>query len=1020
MEYRATCSAPASVSKRLFSPSLTKLSLLLLFLTFVAGCATVKSPLVATESPNAPQASLKSFGAMPVYFIENRGEIDDRAAYYIRGKDKAIYFTSEGVAFSLARVERDKSGLLMRASYGAPERWLLKLDFVGARAVAPNGAEPTAALFSYFTGPKEEWKTGVKTYAKLVYADLWPGIDLVFSGTSGRLKYEFVVKPGADPHRVRLAYRGASSVRLDDGGGLEIATPAGGFRDDKPIAYQEIDGRRVDVPMAYKLDGETYGFRVGKYDRAAPLVLDPAILIYSGFIGGLGDDRANGIAVDGDGAAYVTGETESDAATFPETSGAFDRTQNGNADAFVAKVRPDGTGLVYATFVGGSGDDRGFAIAISQSCTTLCEAFVSGESNSKETTFPITAGVFGDTQSGGFDAFVVKVNADGTDLVYATFLGGTGNDRGRGIAVDGDGKAYVTGETDSSESSFPVSVGPFLTQSGGLDAFVARLAADATSLDYAGYIGGVSDDRGNAIALEPSCPTPCEAYVAGEAGSSQSTFPVTVGPDLTFNSAPDAFVAKVAADGSGLVYSGYIGGNNTDRANGIAVDSHGRAYVAGETNSGEANFPDGNGFGGGLNGFDQTQNLGFDAFLVVVAPDGSGLEYATYIGGSSDDRANAVAVPPGCGDALGACTAVVVVGETNSDQTTFPDKVGPDQSFNGGIDGFLAVIDTTVDGSGSLLSAGFIGGSGDDRANAVAADGSGGVYVAGESGALPVVTVGTVSRFTTKSGPDTSQNGGIDAFVAKFCTTVCIDVTLKMTASAKSIVAGDTITYNLTVTNKGPDDAHNVTVTDVFPAGAVFVPGSVECSPAGAPVTVTCALGTLAPGAVVLLTYGMTPTTGGSVTNTATVTSDETDTVPSNNSATIKTKVIFPDLVVKKLSLTFLGPINNTVAVGGAFNVIDTTSNNQAAPTLVVSTTAFYLSTDKTLDGGDTLLPGHAVPPFVGKGAFGPTTTGLIIPALTMPGDYYIIAVANDGGAVDEGGQDTNNTKVSKKFTVTP
>ncbi|HEX2386339.1 MAG TPA: SBBP repeat-containing protein, partial [Candidatus Binatia bacterium] len=429
---------------------------------------------------------------MPVYFIENRGQIDGRAAYYIRGKDKAIYFTSEGVAFSLSRAERDASGLLKRASYGsAPERWLLKLDFVGARHVTPTGAEPTPARVSYFKGAKEDWQTGVKTYAKLVYADLWPGIDLVYSGTSGRLKYEFVVKPGADPRRVRLAYRGASSLKLDDSGALEIATPAGSFRDDKPYAFQEIDGRRVEVAMAYKLDGESYGFRVGKYDRDQALVLDPAILIYAGFIGGLGDDRANGIAIDSAGAAYVTGDTDSDQGSFPETTGAFDRTQNGNTDAFVAKVKPDGTGLVYATFIGGSGDDRGLAIALRPGCAAAppCEAFITGESNSNETTFPITSGVVGPTRQGGFDAFVVKVNADGTDLVYATFIGGTGNDRGKGIAVDNADKAYITGETDSSETSFPVIGGPFLTKDSGIDAFVARLAADATSLDYAGYIG---------------------------------------------------------------------------------------------------------------------------------------------------------------------------------------------------------------------------------------------------------------------------------------------------------------------------------------------------------------------------------------------------------------------------------------------------------------------------------------------------------------------------------------------------
>src|SRR5262249_34503315 len=283
--------------------------------------------------------------------------------------------------------------------------------------------------------------------------------------------------------------------------------------------------------------------------------------------------------------------------------------------------------------------------------------------------------------------------------------------------------------------------------------------------------------------------------------------------------------------------------------------------------------------------------------------------------------------------------------------------------------------------------------------------------VPGQWGAPPV---GSTTRFTTKSGPDTSQNGGVDAFVAKLCVTVCLDLTLKMTGAPPTVIAGGTITYTLTVTNKGPGDATNVIVTDVFPAGATFVPGSLACTPSGSPITVTCTLGTLVKGAIVTpLTFGMTPAAGGNLANTAVVSADQTDTAPSNDSSTVKTKVVFPDLVVKKLTLDV-----TTVPAGGAINVTDTTNNNQAAPT-GASTTAFYLSTDKTFDGGDILLNSRAIPPFATKGT-NTGTTGLIIPALTAPGTYYIIAVADDGNGVDEGANEGNNTKVSKKITVTP
>ncbi|HEX9446083.1 MAG TPA: SBBP repeat-containing protein, partial [Candidatus Binatia bacterium] len=310
---------------------------------------------------------------MPLSFVENRGQVDRRVSYYLRGKDKSLYFGPGGITFVLNVEKREQPPALARLvpSSAAPraerekDRWALRLDFIDAAGVAPVGEEPTPAVFSYFKGPREEWKTGLKNYSKLVYADLWPGIDLVYSGTSDRLKYMFVVKPGADPRRIRLAYRGASALGVNARQELEIATPAGTFHDDRPFAYQEIAGRRVEVPMAYALAADAaatgrYGFRVGAYDAAKPLVLDPAIVIYSGFIGGLGDDRANGVAVDSAGNAYITGETSSDQTTFPDGNGfgpipGGDKIQNGGVDAFVAKIKPDGSGLVYATFIGGSG-----------------------------------------------------------------------------------------------------------------------------------------------------------------------------------------------------------------------------------------------------------------------------------------------------------------------------------------------------------------------------------------------------------------------------------------------------------------------------------------------------------------------------------------------------------------------------------------------------------------------------------------------------------------------------------------
>ncbi len=271
------------------------------------------APGALTVEPN--------YGKMPLYFIPNRGQMDERVDYYLQGKDKAVYFTSEGLTFVL----NEKSA--KSESTVGPRRSAVKLDFVGATAdVRPSGEEKTGAIVSYFKGKPEEWKAGLPTYSRIVYKNLWPGIDLAYYGTVDKMKYEFIVAPGADPSLVRLAYRGADDVALNSEGRLVVKTPAGGFEDDRPVGYQETNGKRLEVGLRYALEVQAtdepgfnpgkdavksyvYGFEVGEYDRTKPLVLDPAVLVYCGYIGGSGYDHGYGIAVDGSGCAYVTGQT---------------------------------------------------------------------------------------------------------------------------------------------------------------------------------------------------------------------------------------------------------------------------------------------------------------------------------------------------------------------------------------------------------------------------------------------------------------------------------------------------------------------------------------------------------------------------------------------------------------------------------------------------------------------------------------------------------------------------------------
>lgn len=276
----------------------------------------------ATEPPAPVPTSAKiaaDYGKMPAYFIPNRGQLTEQVAYYIQGTDKTIYFTSGGLTLALARG-------------GADGRYIIKLDFVGAdHGVRPVGQDETGGVISYFRGKPEEWRTGLPICSKILYRDLWPGIDLAYYGTVNKLKYEFIVHPGADPSAIRLAYRGAEGLAVDDAGRLEVMTPAGNFRDDVPMAYQYVRGEKPAVPLDYELysarqtdksndpkpapgrpraaDGDSgrlaFGFTVGAYDSSRDLVLDPAILVYCGFIGGSDGDFPYGIATDGSGNAYV-------------------------------------------------------------------------------------------------------------------------------------------------------------------------------------------------------------------------------------------------------------------------------------------------------------------------------------------------------------------------------------------------------------------------------------------------------------------------------------------------------------------------------------------------------------------------------------------------------------------------------------------------------------------------------------------------------------------------------------------
>jgi hypothetical protein len=695
-----------------------------------------------------PVLGAGTFGQLPPLFIENRGRCNPPVSYYMEGRDNGVYFTPGGVTFELASPQQGNTTPLASGEAAAktdikgPERRMVKLEFQGANPeVRPLAEAPSQTIVSYFKGRPEQWHTGLKTYGRIRYPDLWLGIDLVYYATANGLEYQFQVKPGADPGQIRLSYREAGGEATNEAVQLDAATPMGTLRNDRPVSWQEMDGRRVEVNIDYTKEpitegSRSYGYELGAYSPDRTLMIDPPFIVFAGYIGGSGVDSYPKVALDNAGNAYVTGFTNS--ASFSENLGP-DLANAGNGDAFVAKVSADGSALIYIVYIGGSNADDGRSIAVDSEGN----AYIVGKTKSDQTSFPVKSGPDPTYNGGTGDAFVAKVNAAGTDLVYAGYIGGDDSEEPHDIAVDAAGNAYVTGWTGSDETTFPVKPkdGRLGVYGGGGDAFVAKVTVDGRDLEYAGYIGGMNSDTGYGIAVEGAG----IAYVAGRTDSSEGTFPVNYGPGLIYNGGGDAFVARVMVDGRDLEYAGYIGGDGVDAALSVAFDAAGCAYVTGLTASKETIFPV-----KPKDGRLATYKGGVDAFVAKVTPSGGGLVYAGYIGGSSSDSGHGIAV-----DLAGQA---YVTGSTDSTEASFPVKGCPDlMTYKGKTDAFVAKV--RADGS-RLVYAGYIGGSESDIGLGIAVDRAGNAYVTGH-------TLSSEASFPVKAGHDPTYNGDLDVFLAK-------------------------------------------------------------------------------------------------------------------------------------------------------------------------------------------------------------------------------------------------------------
>ena len=660
----------------------------------IAGVFSARTAHERSTTLNRQPAIEVAYGNLPLSFEPNQGQTNSQVEFLSRGRVYTLFLTATEAVLSLRKPAAAKTNETEDSGYTTGA--VLRMRLVGANpSPRVSGLKQLPGRSNYFLGDDPgEWRTNVPTYAKVQYEDVYPGVDLVYYGNQRQLEYDLIVAPGTDPEAIHLAFEGADKLEIDAQGDLELHTAAGQVRLHKPLVYQETNGIRQEISAAYVLNGERQvGFEVGTYDDDKPLIIDP-VLSYSTYLGGNGVDRGFSIAVDGAGNTYVTGGTNS--TNFPTLNPFQAVFPGGPVDAFVTKLNAAGSALVYSTYLGGGGDDRGFDIAVDASGN----AYVTGQTDS--TDFPRIVPI--QVVNGGLDdVFVTKLNAAGNDLVYSTYLGGSSSDFGFGIAVDASGDAYVTGQTSS--TNFPTAVPIQFTNGALADAFVAKLNAAGNVLLYSTYLGGNGNDCGFRIAVDASG----SAYVFGDTTS--TNFPTANPLQPARNGVADAFVTKLNASANAFVYSTYLGGNGTELGFDIAVDASGNAYLTGLTDS--SDFPMASpiqpAFGGEL-----------DAFVTKLNATGGALVYSTYLGGSFTDAGLAIAV-----DASGNA---YVAGLTDS--SDFPTAVPIQPANGGGDDAFVTKLNAA---GNALVYSTYLGGGSADSAVAIALDASGNAFVTGNT-----------------------------------------------------------------------------------------------------------------------------------------------------------------------------------------------------------------------------------------------------------------------------------------------
>jgi hypothetical protein len=695
--------------------------------------AQINTPQVAGHA-NSPV--LQSLDNQPMLFVRNEGQMDDKVKYYETSRNHASYFAADGIYLSLFRQQTvsGQSDCAQQENRHSARFDQLKLSFINSAANPVIEAENIQATkYNYYIGKDPAgWHENVSTYTAVTYTEIYKNIDLKIYGNNRRLEYDVIVRPGGDPAAVQFQYEGANSLAVNSAGELEIKLNHGTLVQKAPSLYQEISGRRVAIAGHFKLlPDNAYTFSIASYDPTRTLIIDP-VIEYSKYLAGDWTDYGNAVAVDADGNAYVTGKTDS--TYFPGPSFPHDVTTYKN-DIFVYKADPYGTRL-YVTVFGGTDNDtsqysikeEGLDIAVD----SYGNAHVIGITQSDD--YPTTSGAIQTTFAGyQADAFYTVLAPNGT-IAYSSYFGGDDTERANSIAVAGSGTVCIAGGTAPYNSThspdFPIFNAMQPNFRGRSDGFIVKIAYDSvtpanTSLIFSTYFGGTDGDGIAGIALDDVE----NIYITGTTSSGNLPGASLSPIQPSFAGAYDAFVAKINAAGTNIVYATYLGGTRADIGKAIGVNALGEASVAGDvmppSSGGYNSFPLVNAIQG-LPGGGQ-----YDAFVTKINSTGTAIVYSTFLGGSLNDKARDIAV-----DSLGS---TFVAGETWSADFPVENYLAGHGtllgSTGGKVDGFITRFSPL--GSAFIYST-FLGGDGaggddggTDSVHGIAVDDNGTAWVTG-------------------------------------------------------------------------------------------------------------------------------------------------------------------------------------------------------------------------------------------------------------------------------------------------